>query len=113
VVEVITGTGLDANDVATLLAGAVKSDSALPENAGALTSLSIRVAEAQTGKPFEIADIVPKPRPDNVLAAASSPADYTCTIPKPRPAFDTAEAQAAPERVANLTLVLPKPRPGS
>ena len=95
-VEVITGTGLDADNVATLLAGAVKSEAALPENAGATSRLAIRVAEAQTGTTFEIANVVPKPRPDMGL---------TVVLNEPDP------AGPVPDR--RLAEVLPKPRPSS
>jgi CubicO group peptidase (beta-lactamase class C family) len=105
VVEVITGTGLDANDVAALLADAVKSDAALPENPGGFSRLAIRVAEAQSGKTFEAASVVPKPRPGNTLAAAQT-----------SPAFDVAAAQMTPAMAVDLAAVLPKPKkpgPGS
>jgi CubicO group peptidase (beta-lactamase class C family) len=95
-VEVITGTGLDADNVATLLASAVKSDAALPENSGAYSRLAIRVAEAQTGTTFEIAEVVPKPRPDMGLSVAQA---------------DPVAAGPVPDR--RLAEVLPKPRPSS
>jgi CubicO group peptidase (beta-lactamase class C family) len=75
-VEVITGTGLDADNVATRLA--------------------IRVAEAQTGTTFEIANVVPKPRPDTGLAVAQT---------------EPVSAALVPDR--RLAEVLPKPRPNS
>jgi CubicO group peptidase (beta-lactamase class C family) len=45
-VMVITGAGLDANNVAALISGAVRSDTALPSNAVANARLYTRVAEA-------------------------------------------------------------------
>jgi CubicO group peptidase (beta-lactamase class C family) len=100
VVEVITGKGLDANQVATLLASAVKSDAALPEDQGAASRLAIRVAEAQSGKTFEIASIVPKPRPasEQMTAQNDSAPDAACAsvVPKPRPDRGAVASNAAP-----------------
>jgi CubicO group peptidase (beta-lactamase class C family) len=45
-VMVITGAGLDANNVASLISGAVRSDTALPSNTLATARLNMRVAEA-------------------------------------------------------------------
>ncbi|HEX3945717.1 MAG TPA: serine hydrolase [Rhizomicrobium sp.] len=45
-VMVITGAGLDANNVASLISGAVRSDTALPSNTLAIARLNTRVAEA-------------------------------------------------------------------
>jgi CubicO group peptidase (beta-lactamase class C family) len=49
-VVVITGAGLDANKVASLLVNAVRSDRPLPENAIAQERLNIRVADAAHGR---------------------------------------------------------------
>jgi CubicO group peptidase (beta-lactamase class C family) len=45
-VVVITGAGLDANNVASLISGAVRADTALPSNTLETTRLNGRVAEA-------------------------------------------------------------------
>ncbi len=117
IVEVITGTGLDANKVAALLAGAVKSDAPLPENSGAYSRLAIRVAEARTGTTFEIATVVPKPRPDMSLADAqdvSAPDRMLAEVlPKPRPDVGYTVAQMVPVSAHWVAAVMPKPRPGS
>jgi CubicO group peptidase (beta-lactamase class C family) len=48
-VVVITGSGLDANDVASLLSGVVRSDSPLSPNSDGNTRLAMRLAEAAHG----------------------------------------------------------------
>jgi CubicO group peptidase (beta-lactamase class C family) len=110
VVEVITGTGLDANEVAALLAGAVKSETALPANPGASSQLAIRVAQAQAGKAVEIAAIAPQLRPSMGMAAAPDHA-FDSVAPKPRPDADLALAQAAPGPERGFAAISPKPRP--
>jgi hypothetical protein len=44
-VVVITGSGLDANDVASLLTRATRSDAPLPANGAGLSRLNTRIAE--------------------------------------------------------------------
>ncbi|HEY5047183.1 MAG TPA: serine hydrolase [Rhizomicrobium sp.] len=120
VVEVITGTGLDANEVATLLAGAVKSDTPLPENPADGSALSMRVAEALSGSTgsIELAAVQPRPRPAVDVAMVSSAAGFDVQ-PKPRPAVDGALAPsavgiaAADLSAATIAAVLPKPRPST
>jgi CubicO group peptidase (beta-lactamase class C family) len=70
-VVVITGNGLDANQVSGLVAAAVKSNRALPVNAPGDANLAMRVADAARG-------------PETRLAAAT-PAKVL-PIPLPRPA---------------------------
>lgn len=89
-VEVITGTNLDANAVSALLADAVKSDSALPENPIEYARLETRVAEVETGTHFAIATVAPKPKPQfgTETADVSAPmltAALLASLPKPRP----------------------------
>lgn len=87
IVEVITGNNLDANDVASLVAGAVKSETAMPDNAIADARLAMRLAEAQTGATFELASVVPAPRPDPGVVASTPvlAAALLTAVPKPRP----------------------------
>ena len=51
-VVVITGAGLEANEVASLLVNAVRSDRPLPANLAAQERLGTRVAEAAQGRGF-------------------------------------------------------------
>jgi CubicO group peptidase (beta-lactamase class C family) len=51
-VVVITGSGLDANKVASLLVNAVRSDRPLPANPAAQGQLNVRVAEAGQGNRY-------------------------------------------------------------
>jgi CubicO group peptidase (beta-lactamase class C family) len=58
-VVVITGSGLDANDVAALITGAVRSDSPLPPNSDGNTRLAMRLAEASHGARTRFASVAP------------------------------------------------------
>jgi CubicO group peptidase (beta-lactamase class C family) len=114
-VEVITGSGLDANQVAELLAGAVKSDGALPENPAAASRLAVRAAEAQIGAAFEVAAITPKPRPDVTAdSTQETVAQNIATpsiVPKPRPDVDVASLQRDASTITLFASIVPKPRP--
>jgi len=48
-VVVITGSGLDANNVASLITGAARSNAPLPPNSQGNARLAMRVAEAAHG----------------------------------------------------------------
>lgn len=56
VVEVITGEGLDANEVAALIADAPKADAPLPPNLQAQSRLALDVAQAAQGSATELAE---------------------------------------------------------
>jgi hypothetical protein len=108
-VVVITGTGLDANDVAGLLSGIVKSDSALAENPIADAALTTRVAEAETGGSFAVAEIVPKPKP---ATGAIAVADVV-PVPLPKPTTGVVAEPGVTLAASLAAAVLPKPRPNS
>jgi|HubBroStandDraft_6_1064221.scaffolds.fasta_scaffold74819_2 CubicO group peptidase (beta-lactamase class C family) len=129
-VEVITGTRLEANDVASLLASAVKSDSLLPDDRQSASRLAVRVAEAQTGATFRLADVIPRARPDtastmtqlatkfdsalaDLVPKPRPDAEIAFVIPKPRPDFVTKVAQVAPALEPVSSDTTPKRRPSS
>ncbi len=113
-VEVITGQGLDANEVASLVSDAVKSDAALPEDSQEFGRLETDVAEARAGtsvdSSFALAAVEPRPRPEPSIVAGALDMDspVIAVIPKPRPELEIA-AVAASGPV--LSCVTPKPRP--
>ncbi|MGD0190968.1 MAG: serine hydrolase [Rhizomicrobium sp.] len=111
IVEVITGSGLDANQVAELLTDAVKSDAALPQNSIAQSRLAMRIAEAESGAAVQIAQIAPKPRPATDVAAEKigSPIVVAAIVPKPRPEFASTAALSLAGR--QFAVMLPKLRP--
>lgn len=113
-VEVITGEGLDANAVASLISNAVKSDAALTDDPEASEHLQADVAEARLGASYAsrtvLAAVEPKPRPAPGLVAGGSQAISTeiAVTPKPRPEYEIATAAATTPPVPH---VMPKPRP--
>jgi CubicO group peptidase (beta-lactamase class C family) len=113
-VEVITGQGLDANEVASLVSDAVKSDGALPENLQDFGRLQTDVAQARFGTSlaasFVLAAVAPTPRPEPA-AMANAPglaSVWFAVTPRPRPEFEVA---AATVPVPAPFGVIPKPRP--
>jgi len=93
-VEVTTGWGLDANQVAELIVGAVKSNEALPPGPQADERLARLVTEAATapatpvGMPTHEFVPVPRPKPDTVhhsLPATIVVDRSTLPIPHPKP----------------------------
>ena len=115
VVEVITGSGLDANEVSSLLADAVKSDGALPENASAAEKLAVRIAEAEAGTTFELAGVVPMPRPapeDSAASVATATPPPPMVVPQPRPEYSTQGVSPAMAATA-VAADLPRPKPNS
>ena len=107
-VVVITGQALDANDVASLICDAVKSDTGLPDDVQADSELETRLAEARSGETFRFASVTPQPRPESgVELAANTSVPRILVTPKPRP-----EPVGGVVLAANSTpSVLPKPRP--
>jgi CubicO group peptidase (beta-lactamase class C family) len=110
IVEVITGSGLDANQVAGLLSDAVKSDTPLPENTIAESRLAMRVAEAESGTAIQIAAITPKPRPASDVASGPTNGSIVVSMiaPKPRPDVEsTAEVSLAGRQIA-VAMIRPR-----
>jgi CubicO group peptidase (beta-lactamase class C family) len=70
-VVVITGAGLDANRVASLISGAVRSDRALPANAPANDLLNTRVAEAAGRNERHFASAHPRHQSGGVVRTAA------------------------------------------
>ena len=141
-VIVITGNGLDDNDVAKLLAPASKWDGALPPNPEANAQLAALVTKAATPQDVLLAALrqddaaankLPAlrlhPIETNVTTQASSPADVAPTdsqvakdipAPQPRPATPTVTAQVAAPKDATPTdrqpakdIPSPQPRPAT
>jgi hypothetical protein len=112
-VEVITGQGLDANEVASLVADAVKSDTSLPDNPQALGRLESDLAEARIGTGFALAAVnrvnpKPRPEPEPITNSVTAAAPSGIIAPKPRPELES--ASVAPLDASQLT-VEPRPRP--
>jgi CubicO group peptidase (beta-lactamase class C family) len=108
-VEVITGQGLDANEVASLVAGAVKSDTPLADNPIALGRLETDLAEARGRIGFALAAVNPQPRPaPEPVTNSITPVPPAVVTPKPRPEMEIASAGTFD--VSQFT-VAPRPRP--
>ena len=107
VVEVTTGSGLDANEVAHLIAGAVRSNEPLPPNAQADTRLANLVAEAAEGPAVPadspLQEFIPIPRPKPIIdhhpLAATVVVDSSL-VPTPRAKPGADHALSAPSSVA-------------
>src|SRR5205807_2248969 len=90
-VEVTTGNGLDANDIAQLIAAAPKSNAPLPPNPDAHARLASLVAEAATAPitppKVETHEFVPIPRPKPAAIPHTLPATFVVdkSVPVPRP----------------------------
>ncbi|HEX3429817.1 MAG TPA: serine hydrolase [Rhizomicrobium sp.] len=103
-VEVTTGNGLDANEVAQLLAGAVKSNEALPSNPGSDARLASLVAEAAIGP---------------VALPAQTGTDETIPVPRPNPrAVPRPNPRAVPHSAPGVIFevsapAIPRPKPGA
>jgi CubicO group peptidase (beta-lactamase class C family) len=95
-VEVTTGTNLDANDVAQLIAGAAKSDAPLPPNPGADARLASLVATVAT------APVVPLRAPANEYVPV--PRAKPISISRPLPPTIVVDRAAPP---------IPRPKPGN
>jgi len=84
-VEVTTGNGLDANDIAQLIATAAKSDQSLPPNSPADARLTGLVADAARGSVRsepKVQEFVRVPRPNPHAAPQAEPATiYEASAP--------------------------------
>jgi CubicO group peptidase (beta-lactamase class C family) len=114
IVEVITGQSLDANEVASLVSDAVKSDAALPEDPQEFGRLKTDVVEARTGgsvdSSFALAAVEPKSRPEPAVVTSTSDvaSPVFAVTPKPRPEVEIAAVLPAEPALPGVT---PKPRP--
>jgi hypothetical protein len=125
-VEVTTGNGLDANQVAQLIAGAAKASDSLPPNSEADARLASLIADAAAGPVIpahvQTQQFVPIPRPKPGAVPHTLPTtfvvDRSVPIPRRKPGavhqvLPTVVVQKSSQPKATAADLAPKPTPAT